>query len=157
MRRLLLAILALSAPSAFAVPTGIGWTPPTEYDDGAPATATTPAIPATPLPAANIIGHNIYFYGTGATPGDPSRPTGFQSTGSGVPTATIDIAVPTWVRVSVIALQPGLDAMLGGSESAKSEVVLIVPKLRPKAAASLKASDGKPIECLPRGRVCQLP
>jgi hypothetical protein len=157
MRRLLAAILALSALYVGAGPRPISWTLPTEYDDAILATATTPAVPATPLPASNIIGHNIYFYGTGTLPIEEGRPTGFQSTGSGAPTAIINIDRPTWVRIEAVAIQPGGDPTLGGFASAKSPAVLIVPKLRPKAVVSPAASDAKATECLPAGRVCALP
>jgi hypothetical protein len=152
MRRLLAAILALSALSGAAAPRTVTWTLPTLYDDG-----------TTPLPAGNVVSHNIYLLGTGAAPlGDGQisvtpDPRRLISTGSGVPTFALDIQVPTWVKIAACAIEPGGDPALGCFEGERSVAVLIRPKLRAKAVASPGVTDVPATECLPAGRVCVLP
>lgn len=122
---LLVAILALSALTGAAAPQAISWTHPTTYEDG------------TPLLPSEITGANIYMLGTGSAPVTTGPSLRWYSVSGNQPLGVIDITLPTWVQVAVIA----------GTEGVRSAPVLIVPKFRPAAPASVGLSVRPPTVC----------
>lgn len=145
MRRLIAAILALSALSVGAAPWTVTWVNPTQWVD----------IDGTlkPLPADAVITRtNVYCRDGSIGPFTNVR----TFTGSGTSAVTDFTAAQECAKTTVMTA-PSL--WVGERESDPGPTgVLGDPKPRPASSSAKPTATGpKPIECLPAGRVCVLP